>query len=114
MTTVRRVFCAGVAMLLGQSLPENASAHPVQFTVLQVRVEPDGQFKATLNIDILAFALHKTSQASTNEELQTLLDGPRPALADALADAGEHFRHEVVVRTDAGDASVTSWTLPGL
>src|SRR5208283_1693245 len=39
---------------------------------------------------------------------------PRPTLAQDLADAGAHFRHEVVVRTDAGNASISSWTLPGL
>jgi hypothetical protein len=90
------------------------SAHPVQFTTLQVTVDPDGRFQATLNIDILAYALHKTSKDSTNDELQAVLDGPRSALAEDLADAGEHFRHEVVIRTDVGDAAVSSWNLPGM
>ena len=92
----------------------SAAAHPIQFTTLQVRIEPDGNFHAVLNIDVLAFALHKTSEASTNEELQALLDSPRSVLGADLADAGDHFKDEVVVRTDAGNAPVTSWTLPGL
>lgn len=104
---------AMVALLLALAA-KTACAHPVQFTTLQVTVEPDGHFRAILNIDILAFALHKTSQASSNEEMQTLLDGPRDTLARELADAGEHFKHEVVVRTDAGDAAISSWDLPGL
>lgn len=100
--------------LLALLLPGAATAHPVQFTTLQVKVEADGHFEATLNIDILSFALGQTSLKTSNEELQALLDGPRTNLAARLTDAGEHFRHEVVVRSDAGDATITSWTLPGL
>jgi hypothetical protein len=46
--------------------------------------------------------------------LEALLAGPHATLAGDLADADEHFRHEVVIRTDAGNATVTSWTLPDL
>lgn len=95
-------------------LPEAARAHPAQFTTLQVKVEADGHFEASLNIDVLSFALGQTSLKTSNEELEGLLDGPRTNLAACLADAGEHFRHEVVVRSDAGNATITSWTLPGL
>ena len=102
-----------MALLLAL-FPRTASAHPAQFTTLQVRVEPDGQFQAALNIDILSFALGKPSLATSNEELEALLNGPRDALGQALADAGDRFRREVVVHTDAGDVIVTSWTLPGL
>ena len=103
-----------VMALLLALFPRTASAHPAQFTTLQVRVEPDGQFQAALNIDILSFALGKPSLATSNEELEALLNGPRDALGQALADAGDRFRREVVVHTDAGDVIVTSWTLPGL
>jgi len=109
---VRRLF--GLACLLAGLLPMAAGAHPAQFTTLQVRVEADGHFEATLNIDLLSFALGQTSLKTSNEELEALLDGPRTNLAASLADAGEHFRHEVVVRSDVGKATITSWTLPGL
>jgi hypothetical protein len=110
-----RVGCAALtALLLAFAPPILVDAHPVQFTTLQVRVQSDGEFEAVLNIDILAFALHKTSQQATNDEMQALLDGPRATLGADLADAGQHFKHEVVVRTDAGDAVVSSWSLPGL
>ncbi len=92
----------------------SASAHPAQFTTLQVEIDPAGGFHASLNIDILAYALGETSLESTNEELQALLDGPRALLARALADAGERFRREVVIRTDAGEVTPASWSLPGL
>jgi len=94
--------------------PQAASAHPAQFTTLQVTVDPAGQFQAALNIDILAYALGKTSIDATNEEMQALLDGPRLILGQKLADAGNRFRREVVVRTDAGIVSPSSWELPGL
>lgn len=95
-------------------LPGLAAAHPAQFTTLQVKVGADGHFEANLNIDILSFALGQTSLQSSNEDLEALLAGPRPALAEQLANAGDHFRHEVVVRTDAGNATLTTWNLPGL
>lgn len=104
----------GLAVLLAVFLFRPAGAHPAQFTTLQIKVEADGHFAATLNIDILSFALGKTSTKTSNEELTSLLDGPRATLAADLADAGDHFRHEVVVRTDAGDATITNWSLPGL
>jgi hypothetical protein len=103
-----------VAILLLVLVPGLASAHPTQFTTLQIEVEADGHFQASLNIDILSFALGQTSLTTSNEELQTLLDGPRNVLEKRLAESGEHFRNEVVIRTDAGDASITSWELPGL
>jgi hypothetical protein len=104
----------GLAFLLAILWPEVAWTHPAQFTTLQVKVEADGHFDATLNIDILSFARGETSLKSSNEELEELLNGPRATLTGDLADAGDHFRHEVVVRTDAGNATITSWTLPDL
>lgn len=101
-------------LLLAGLLSGTAQAHPAQFTTLQVKVEADGRFNVSLNIDILSFGLGEPSLKTSNEELESLLDGPRTNLAERLADAGEHFRHEVVVRTDAGNAAVTSWTLPDL
>jgi len=109
-----RPVLGGLAFLLAVFLPEIVGAHPAQFTTLQVKVAADGHFDATLNIDILSFALGETSLKSSNEELEELLNGPRATLAGDLADAGEHFRHEAVVRTDAGNATITSWTLPDL
>jgi hypothetical protein len=91
-----------------------ASAHPTQFTTLQVVIDPTGQFRASLNIDILSYAMGQTSLQTTNEELETLLDGPRAALGRDLADAGERFRREVVIHTDVGDVTPSSWNLPGL
>jgi hypothetical protein len=105
---------AGLAFLLVLLLPAAGWAHPAEFTTLQVKVEADGRFEATLNIDILSFALGKTSAKTSNEELEALLGGPRATLAADLAHAGEHFRHEFVVRTDAGNATINSWSLPGL
>ncbi len=101
---------ASVALLL----PGALLAHPAQFTTFQVNIDADGQYRAILNIDILAYALGETSLDSTNEELQTLLDGPRPALGQALRDAGERFSRELVIHTDAGDSKPSSWQLPGL
>jgi hypothetical protein len=109
-----RPALGGLAVLLAVLLPEAAGTHPAQFTALQVKVGADGHFDATLNIDILSFALGQTSLKTSNEELEALLNGPRATLAGDLAAAGEHFRHEVVVRTDAGKATITTWTLPGL
>lgn len=109
-----RPVLGGLTLLLAVLLTEAAGGHPAQFTTLQVKVQADGHFEATLNIDILSFALGQTSAKTSNEELEALLDGPRTNLAERLADAGEHFRHEVVVRTDAGNAVMTSWALPGL
>jgi hypothetical protein len=101
-------------MALQVIFSEAASAHPAQFTTLQVTINPDGRFQAAMNIDLLAYALGKTSLDATNEEMQVLLDGPRPVLGQKLADAGERFRREVVIRTDAGNVVPSSWTLPGL
>ncbi len=109
-----RAALGGVAFLLVLLFPRAGGAHPAQFTTLQVKIEADGHFTASLNIDILSFALGEPSLKTSNEELEALLNGPRTNLAERLADAGEHFRHEVVVRTDVGDASITSWELPGL
>ena len=109
-----RGFLAAFTMSPCLLSPAAAVAHPAQFTTLQVTVEPGGQFHAELNIDILAYALGETSAASTNEELQALLNAPRAVLGQKLADAGERFRHELVVRTDAGRVVPTSWGLPGL
>jgi len=105
---------AGRGWAVALLLPGLAAAHPAQFTTLQVKVGADGHFEANLNIDILSFALGQTSLQSSNEDLEALLAEPRPALAEHLADAGDHFRHEVVVRTDAGNATISSWTLPDL
>ena len=109
-----RPALGGLAFLLAALLPPAAHSHPAAFTTLQIKVEADGHFHASVNIDILSFALGETSLKTSNDELEALLAGPRETLAADLADAGEHFRHEVVVRTDAGDAAITSWTLPDL
>lgn len=95
-------------------MSRRAGAHPAQFTTLQVKISADGHFDASLNIDILSFALRQPSAETSNEELESLLNGSRTNLAKCLVEAGEHFRHEVVVRTDVGNADITSWTLPGL
>ncbi len=89
-----------------------AWAHPTEITTLEIKVESDGRFSARLNVDLLAYALGKTSADATNEELEALLDEPRPQLARRLVDAGERFRREVVIQTNLGDVSVTSWALP--
>lgn len=109
-----RAALAGLALLLSWLLAGRAEAHPAQFTTLHVRLHADGEFDASLNIDILSFALGETSANTSNEELETLLNGPRASLAANLADADEHFREEVVFRTDAGNAGITHWKLPGL
>lgn len=109
-----RPALGGLAFVLAVLLPMVAEAHPAQFTTLQVKVEADGHFDATLNIDILSYALGQTSLKTSNEELEALLAGPRATLSNNLADADEHFRHEVVVHTDDGNATITSWSLPGL
>lgn len=107
-----RWFCLMLAPSM--LLPGAILAHPAQYTTLQVTVDADGKFHGSLNIDILAYALGETSLESTNEELQTLLDGPRAVLGQKLADAGDRFRREVVIRTDAGKAAPSAWELPGL
>jgi len=104
----------GLALLLAVILPAAARSHPTEFTTLLVKVEADGHFNASLNVDILSFALGQTSLKTSNEELEALLAGPRATLADDLSSAGDNFRHEVVIRTDAGNAGITSWTLPDL
>jgi hypothetical protein len=109
-----RAALGGLALLFALMLSQVGGAHPAQFTTLQVKIEADGHFDASLNIDILSFALGEPSLKTSNEELEALLNGSRTNLAEQLADAGEHFRHEVVVRTDVGNAGVTSWKLPGL
>jgi hypothetical protein len=114
MRIFRRYFQFAVAALLAVLFSQEAAAHPAQFTNLQVKVDPAGGFKATVNIDILAFALGIPSANANNEELTALLDGPRAALEKRLADSGNRFRNEVVVRTDAGDAAISSWKFPGL
>ncbi len=104
------------AFLLRLALPvlfsSPAGAHPAQFTTLEMKVAANGRFEASLNVDVLAHALGKTSDSVTNEELAAELDGPRDALATDLAEAGERFRRELVIRTDAGAAAVTSWQFP--
>lgn len=104
----------GLAFWLAVLFPTAASAHPAAFTTLQVKVEADGHFEASVNIDILSFALGEPSLKTSNEELEALLAGPRSTLSENLVEAGEHFRHEVVVRTDAGNATINSWSLPDL
>ena len=95
-------------------LTQIASAHPAQFTTLQIEIEPSGRFHASLNIDILSYALEQTSAATSNEQLEAVLNGPRAALGQMLSDSGDRFQREVVIRTDAGDVVPTSWQLPGL
>ena len=110
-----RPALAGLAFLLTVLLfPQAAGAHPTEFTTLQVKVEPNGHFSASLNVDILSFALGETSLKTSNDQLEALLAGPRATLADDLALADENFRHEVVMRTDVGNATITAWTLPDL
>ncbi len=111
---MRKVRALLAGLWLTSLLATPVAAHPAQFTTLQVRVEASGRFQANLNIDILSFALGKTSVASSNEELEAALDGPRAELGRQLADAGERFRREVVIRTDAGEAAPDAWQLPGL
>ena len=106
-----RLGLAAVALGL---LAAAAGAHPTQFTTLQVTIDPSGEYRGTLNIDILSYALGQTSQDTSNEELQALLDSPRVVLAQDLAEAGVRFRRELVIRTDAGDAWPSTWSLPGL
>jgi len=110
----RRAALAGLALLLSCLLTGVAEAHPAQFTTLHVRLNADGHFDASLNIDILSFALGETSANTSNEQLEALLNGSRTNLANCLSDAGEHFRQEVVVRTDAGDAAIATWHVPDL
>lgn len=95
-------------------LTQSALAHPAQFTTLQIEIEPSGNFRANVNIDILSYALEQTSAATTNEQLEALLNGPRANLGQMLSDSGDRFRREVVIRTDAGDVVPTSWQMPGL
>ena len=109
-----RAALAGLALLFAFLPANQAKAHPAQFTTLHVRLHADGYFDASLNIDILSFALGEPSNKTSNEELEALLNGPRTNLAASLNDANDHFRHEVVIRTDAGNAEVTSWQLPDL
>ncbi len=103
-----------VLALLAALWPGAISAHPTQAVTLQVIVAPTGEFRASLSFDLLAYALRKPSVDAANEEMQALLDGPRPTLARALAVANDQLRREVVVRTDAGDAAPSGWKLPGL
>ena len=107
-------FILAITAAVCALLPGEAPAHPAQFTTLQVIIDSSGRFQASLNIDILSFALGQTSLATSNEELEAVLDGPRSALAQDLADAGDRFRREVVVHTDVGNATPSSWQLPGL
>ena len=109
-----RVAGRVLALLAAALWPGAASAHPTQAVTLQVIVAPTGEFRASLSFDLLAYALGKPSIDAANEEMEALLDGPRPALARALAVAGDQLRREVVVRTDAGDAALSGWKLPGL
>jgi hypothetical protein len=113
MTRVARIFTRAL-VLLCVSFSELASAHPTQFTTLQVMIDDTGRFQATLNIDILSYALGQTSLATSNEELEAVLAEPRPKLGQLLADADARFQREVVIHTDAGDAVPTTWQLPGL
>ena len=92
----------------------SAAAHPTQFTTLQVIIEPSGRFQATLNIDLLSYALGKTSLEASNEDLTAALNGPRAVLGRDLADAGQRFRRELVIHTDAGEVVPGIWQLPGL
>ena len=110
----QRFLIASLALLFACLLSGTAGAHPAQFTTLQVKISADGHFDASLNIDILSFALRQPSAETSNDELESLLNGSRTNLAKYLAEAGEHFQHEVVVRTDVGNAQITSWTFPGL
>lgn len=103
-----------VAALACALLGRDVGAHPTQFTTLQVEIDPSGTYRGTLNIDILSYALGQTSQDTSNEELQALLDGPRATLGQDLADAGGRFRRELVIRTNAGNATPSTWNLPGL
>ncbi len=102
-------FAATLALLT-----QVAQAHPAQFTTLQIEIDPSGRFQANLNIDILSFALEQTSAATSNEQLEAVLNGPRATLGQMLSDSDDRFRREVVIRTDAGKVVPTSWQLPGL
>ncbi len=99
------------AFALGSAI---VAAHPTQFTTLQVAIDPSGVYRGTLNIDILSYALGQTSQDTSNEQLQALLDAPRMVLARDLAEAGQRFQRELVVRTNVGDMAPSAWSLPGL
>lgn len=110
----RRFLLVSLALLFVSLFSGMAGAHPAQFTTLQVKISADGHFDASLNIDILSFALRQPSADTSNDDLERLLNGSRTNLAKCLADAGERFQHEVVVRTDAGNADITAWALPDL
>jgi hypothetical protein len=70
---VRRLIGCG---LLWLSLGLTAAAHPAQFPRLLLMVNADGTFAATVNIDVLAYALGETSRTVGDEALHALLDGP--------------------------------------
>jgi hydrogenase/urease accessory protein HupE len=108
---VRLLGLVAALLLLGTL---TLQAHTAQFTSLVVTVKPDGSFAASLNIDVLAFALREDSKTVQDADLAALLDGPRPALAAQLAEAGERFRREVVIRTEQGNVSAATWVLPNL
>jgi hypothetical protein len=111
MTGWRVGLVAILALGLGRT---TSDAHPAQFTTLQMTVDSTGAYRGTLNIDILSYALGQTSQGTSNDELQALLDGPRSRLASDLAEAGVRFQRELVIHTDAGNSTPSSWALPGL
>jgi hypothetical protein len=107
-------WAGAAAALACAPLGPAVTAHPTQFTTLQVEIDPAGVYRGALNIDILSYALGQTSQDTSNEELQALLDGPRATLEQDLADAGARFRRELVIQTDAGETAPSTWNLPGL
>ena len=105
----------GVTALACALLGREAAAHPTQFTTLQLEIDPGGEYRGTLNIDILSYALGQTSQDTSNEELQAL---PRRTAGRAGKESGRRgragFNARLVIRTDAGATFPATWNLPGL
>ena len=79
-----------------------------------VTIEPDGRYEMDLTIDVVAFALNQTSQATADAAMNQLLDGPETNLAAQVAAARQRFAREFAVLADGVPGTLDTNVFPTL
>ncbi len=89
--------------------------HPANVASATAKIRPDGTFELRVRFDVLAFALDETPARVGNGAMQSLLDAPPDAFAQALRDAEARLRTGTELLTDpAKGAPLASASFPSV
>jgi hypothetical protein len=70
-------------------------------------VAPDGHVTIAVTLDVLSYSLNDTSERTPDAAMNALLDGPEPALRDALSSAKARLLHATQFAANGHADSVT-------